>query len=181
MRGGSGLRVIQLGLLLLGFTVLGFGCAQGSLSDRDSRLEQSRLQAEARRRELQLVAGEYAGSSVQPNGATHEIVLRLTIVDSPTVVEGQPEPILMPGLSGFARFYLGTNEYIVFAIDKAAFDVLNSRVELVAVHSEYKELLISLVRVESEMNGTWTAPSMSVSGTIHLTQVPLSSDGRGGE
>lgn len=151
------------------------GCSQGSMSERDARLEQLRLQAEAKRRELQQVVGDYEGESLQSSGATHEIFLRLEIKDIPTAVEGQPEPVMMPALAGFVRFYLGASgstEFIVFAIDKSGFDVSSNRIEVTSSHPEYKELLVSFARNEPELEGNWTAPSMASSGTMSLKRVP---------
>lgn len=147
------------------------GCSQGSLSERDARLEQLRLQSEAKRRELNMVVGDYTGKSVQGDGTTHEILLHLEIKDIPTAVEGQPEPVMMPALNGFIRFYLGalgTSEFIVYAIQKAGFDATANRIEVQAEHPEYKELLISFSRTEPELKGSWTAPSMASSGTMSL-------------
>jgi len=159
-------------LSLIGVATLALSCSQGSLSERDARLEQLRFQAEAKRRELQKVVGEYSGKSEQSTGASHDIFLRLEIKDIPTPVEGQPEPVMMPALSGFLRFYLGSGpmEYIVFAIDKAGFDVAQNKIEFSSSNSEYKELIASLTRTESELKGTWSAPSMAASGTFSLTR-----------
>lgn len=169
---GRGLRFYNL-VWLMGATIL-LGCSQGSLSDRDARLEQLRLQADAKRRELQQVSGDYSGQSTQTNGTTHEILFNLAIKDTPTVVEGIPEPVLMPDLTGSFKFYIGPvggPEYFVVAIEKAGYNVNQGLVEIVASNPEYHDFLISLKRTEPELKGDWSAPGVALSGTMSLKRI----------
>jgi hypothetical protein len=148
------------------------GCAKNELSDRDIKKSQLTNDAEIKRRELLLVAGTYPGQMVQSNGITQVVLLTLEVKDIPTVVEGQIDPIMIPILTGYLKMFLGSganpNEFIGFAVQKAEFDPNTEKLDLVLTHVDYKELLFALVRKEPTLNGNWTAPALSLSGTAAL-------------
>jgi len=150
-------------------------CAKNTMSDRDSRREQIRNHADNKRKELQLVAGDYRGVLVQDNGVSQNVSLRLEIKDIPTPVEGQVDPVLIPTLTGYVRFDFGgsrddNTEYIGFAIQKAEFDSKQDKLDVIASHSDYKEIILGFRRSSDELKGTWTAPAIAVSGTAKLAR-----------
>lgn len=153
------------------------GCSQGSLSERDARLEQLRLQADAKRRELGQVAGDYQGTLIQDPASPNDVALQLKIVDVPTSVEGQPEPVLMPALAGSFTYYLGPvggSDFFVYAISRAGYDPNASRIEIQASNPQAGDLLITLFRTADRLEGTWTAPGLAVSGTLAVKRVGAS-------
>lgn len=145
-------------------------CSAGSLSERDTQIEQGRLRSDAKRKELQQIASDYTGTSKQEaQDITYPVRMRLEIKDVPTPVEGIPEPVLMPVLSGFIRFYVGgPGEFIVFTVEKVGFDTSRNSVEIAASNPESKELSASLSRNGEELAGPWSAPSLSFSGKLLL-------------
>jgi len=148
------------------------GCGQTNLSDRDSKREQLKSSAEVKRRELKLVAGEYRGRLTQTSGVEQMVVLKLEIKDIPTAVEGQVDPVPTPVLTGFMRFYFGLNEsaseFIGFGVQKADFDPINGKLDLVVENSDYKQVILSLEKSGAALNGNWTAPGLSTSGSAQL-------------
>lgn len=159
-------------ILMIAGLFLTLSCAKNSLSDRDAKREQIKSSAETKRKELQIVAGEYNGILTQGSGVDQNTTLSLEIKDVPMVVEGQVDPVPVPTLKGFLRFNLGSAgtgaEFIGFAIDKADFEPKRNKLDLVVSNPDYKEMVISATLSGSKLNGTWTAPSTASSGTISL-------------
>lgn len=157
------LLVLSIVIALLG------GCSKSSLSERDLKLEKLKAAAETKRRELQIVAGNYEGLLVQSSGLEQGVSLRLDIKDIPEVVPGEVDPIMTPILSGYLRFNIGVG--IPFGIEKADFDPKRNKLDVVASDSEYKDILLSMVLASNQLDGTWTAPSSGSSGTISLMRI----------
>lgn len=162
----------SLALLLSVGLLLGTSCARNSLSERDAKREQLKSSAETKRKELQIVAGEYNGLFTPNSGAEQNTTLVLEIKDIPTPVEGQVDPVPIPTLKGFLRFNLGSggngSEFISFSVDKADFDPKRNRLDLVISNPDMKEMIIACTLSGSKLEGSWTAPSNSSSGTISL-------------
>ncbi len=176
-------RILRLGLIALSF--LYAGCAKNSMSDRDVRLSQLTNAAEIKRKELNVVVGRYHGLLTQAGGPTQSVFLNLEIKDIPTPVEGQVDPVMTPILTGYLRFNFASDgdssEYIGFAIQKAEFDPIREKVDLVLNHADYKELIISMERKDPSLKGTWTAPSVAASGAIELQRTNESGSGTAAE
>jgi hypothetical protein len=156
-------RLFQLGLLAL--SLLTVGCAKDALSERDAKLNQAKNAAEAKRRELQPVVGFYTGALVL-NGNEQEMSLTIEIKDIPTPVEGSVDPVMVPTLSGYIKLTLGS-----YAITKADFSPKTNKLDFVGSHVEFKDLIVSADVVGPDISGTWTAPSLSASGTLKLSRV----------
>lgn len=152
--------------------ILTLSCAKNSQSSRDARREQLRNGAETKRRELQIVAGEYNGVVTQNSGVDQNATLQIEIKDIPETEEGKIDPVLIPVLKGFLRFNLGSGgsgaEYIGFSIEKADFDPRKNKLDLVVSNPDYKEMVITCILSNSKLDGAWSAPSNATSGEIHL-------------
>ena len=150
-------------------------CSKQQISERDSRRNQLRNQAELKRKELQLIAGNYSGEVVQASGQTQNAVLSLQVKDIPTQVDGQVDPVITPVLSGFIRFYFGSpdsSEYIGFSVQKAEYDPKRESLDLVTQNANYKQLIIQLVKSTSGvLEGSWTAPDIATSGSAYFEKV----------
>lgn len=142
-------------------------CAKNNLSERDAKREQLKSAAETKRKELQAVAGEYSGVFSQSSGSDIDASLVLEIKDIPTSVDGQVDPISVPTLKGVLRIQLGGSDYIGFPVDKADFDPKRNKLDVVATHSELKDVLLAAQLQGAKLNGSWTAPSIA-SGTFQL-------------
>jgi len=162
-------KVCWVLVLSLGFSV---SCARNSLSERDSRREQLRNSAEIKRKELEQVAGAYAGRLVQDDGTVQNASLRLEVKDLPTAVEGQVDPVMTPVLSGFLRFNLSqdASEYVGFSIQKAEYDPKRSALDLLVTNETYKDLVLGLRLEGNRLTGNWTAPGIGGAGKADFTR-----------
>lgn len=167
-------------LLLMACVFFLSSCSQKSISERDLRLNQQRNAAEAKRKELQLVEGAYLGNMAQSNGISQSVSIRFEIKDIPTTVEEGVDSFLVPILTGFMKIHFGetfqTSEYIGFAIQKAEYDPKREKLDVVVENESYKAIMLSLNHSDTWLRGHWTAPSLSLSGTIEIQKSP---DGTG--
>ena len=152
-------------------------CARKKMSDRDSKREQVRSTADAKRQELALAAGLYRGFLKQ-NGVDQDITLKLEIKDIPDTSTGEVDPILVPILTGSLRLTFGsteTGEYYSYAIEKADFDPNRKKVDLVVNNEHFKQIVLSLEQFGDGFVGTWNAPTLSSSGEteLHKAENPL--------
>ena len=165
--------ILMAGLFLLP------SCAKNSLSERDAKKEQLKSSAETKRKELQIIAGEFNGVLTPGSGVEQNTTLFLEIKDIPTTVEGQVDPILVPTLKGFLRFNLGSggnnSEFIGYSVEKADFDPKRNRLDLVVSNATYKDIILACDLNGTSLKGTWTAPSTASSGTIALDKTQVQS------
>ena len=111
---------------------------------------------------------EYEGQLKQDSGPDRTVVLRLEVKDIPSPVEGSVDPVMTPILTGYLKFVLGSdpNEFVGFGIQKAEFDPKQNKVDLVANHPDFKDMIFSLVRKDGQLQGRWTAPALATSGNV---------------
>lgn len=143
-------------------------CSKNSLSERDSRREQLTSSSDIKRRELQQVAGEYEGV-LKSSTIEQKVTLTLDIKDVPVPVEGQVDPVPTPTLSGYLKFYLGS-DIIGFGIQKADYQT-SGRLDLIVENVQYKEIKLNLTKQENTLEGTWVAPSLSEKGTTKFSKI----------
>ncbi|MBI4405137.1 MAG: hypothetical protein HY537_13325 [Deltaproteobacteria bacterium] len=143
-------------------------CSKSNMSDRDVRREQLRTSAETKRKELQVVEGEYQGLLTLATGVKQKMSLKLDIKDIPTAVDGEVDPVMTPVLAGFLRW--NNNP---FAIAKADFDPKRSRLDIVASDPVYKEIMMALTFANPILEGTWSGPAFADSGTVRLERKNL--------
>lgn len=164
---------LMAGLLLIS------SCAKNSLSDRDAKKEQLKSSTETKRKELQIISGEYNGLLTPNSGVDQNTTLVLEIKDIPTTVEGQLEPVPVPTLKGYLRFNLGSGggnaEFISFSVEKADYDPKRNKLDLVVSNPDYKEIVIACELVGTKLKGTWTAPSTASAGIITLDKTQVQS------
>src|SRR5690606_29640771 len=93
------------------------GCGNRRKSDRELRRDQIRVNAEAKRRELQNVKGRYYGYLEDAKERQLNVTLSLEIKDLPQDEEGEIDPVMVPSLTGFLRLNYDSNEsqYISFS------------------------------------------------------------------
>ncbi len=152
-------------------------CARKKMSDRDSKREQVRSTADAKRHELALAAGLYRGFLKQ-NGVDQDITLKLEIKDIPDTSTGEVDPILVPILTGSLRLTFGSTEdgeYYSYGVEKADFDPNRKKVDLVVNNGQFKQIVLSLEQSGDGFVGTWNAPTLSASGEaeLHKAEDPL--------
>ena len=159
-------------------------CSKNSVSDRDLKREQLRASAETKRAELKAIEGEYSGKTVQSNGKTQKVSLRLDIKDIPNAVEGQVDPVMTPILTGYLCFTFGQgcdpNTSPGYAVQKADYDPNRKALDLV-VDSSGESIIFSLIKTDSKLEGTWTMPTSVSSGTVSLELTTTQSTGGIGE
>lgn len=162
-------KVVSLLLIPLAFSL---SCARNSLSERDSRREQLRNSADIKRKELEQVAGDYAGRLIQDDGTIQNASIHLEVKDVPTAVEGQVDPVMTPTLAGFLRFNLSqdASEYVGFSLEKAEYDPSRAALDLVANNEIYKKLILGLKLTGNTLSGKWTAPDVSGAGSATFTK-----------
>lgn len=163
-----------IGLLFVAATLLvAVGCAKNNQSERDAAREQKRNTAEAKRKELQQVEGNYSGQLMNQSTGRKKIVsLSLSIKDNPEPVDGQVDSVPIPTLTGYLRIELGGKasaaKYVPFALQKAEFDPKQNTLTIVASNNDLKELSMGLNWADPELTGSWTAKDLGYSGTIRL-------------
>ncbi|MEZ4742309.1 MAG: hypothetical protein R3B45_07670 [Bdellovibrionota bacterium] len=152
------------------------GCGSKKKSDRDARREQIRNNAESKRKELKNIEGEYFGLIQQDSSAGQSVTLKIEIKDIPSAEDGEVDPVMIPTLSGYLRFnYGGTNtgseeEYIGFGITNGEYNQKTEKLNLVVENDEFKKVVLDLSKQANELEGTWTAPSLSESGDLSLSK-----------
>ena len=132
------------------------GCNKNSLSDRDSRLEQLRNQAEIKRKELQTVVGLYEGV-IKVEGNDRYVFFDLHIIDRPEYVEGEVDPVLIPVLSGYMNLDKPP-EHTPFGIAKSAFDMKEKNLILTLENDTYGILDIKATHGGSGFSGRFSWP-----------------------
>lgn len=147
------------------------GCSGKKMSDRETRREQQRVNAEVKRQELSPASGEFHGFIIQ-NDQRQDASLRLELKDVPDTSAGDVDPVLIPMLSGSLRLTYGNRgegSFYSFAIQKADFEPQSARLDLVAANETLKEIVLTLHRTPQGYTGSWTSPSSSAAGTIELS------------
>lgn len=166
-------------LVAIAALVFSISCAKNSMSDRDAKREQLKSASETKRKELQIVAGEFNGTLTQNSGVDQNSTLFLEIKDIPTQVEGEIDPVPVPTLKGYLRFNLGSGgtggEFIGFSVEKADFDPKRNKLDVVVSNPDYKEIVIACTLNGSKLEGTWTAPSTASSGSVSLDRTQVQS------
>jgi hypothetical protein len=156
--------------LLAAFFSLSTSCARKKMSDRDSKREQVRNTADAKRKELSPAAGVYRGFLKQA-GLNQDITLSLEIKDIPDTTTGEVDPVLVPILTGSLRLTFGsteTGEFYSYGIQKADFDANRKKVDIVVNNEQLKQIVMSLEQSSDGFAGTWNAPTLSASGEVEL-------------
>ncbi len=158
--------------MMMFFLVAGLSaCGQGGISERDLKRQQQQSASNAKREELKRVEGVYRGTLVGNSDYRQTVILTLRVEDVPEEQEGSVDPILVPKLVGFLRFYFGaedSHEYMDAGITSADFNVARRQVVLVIAHDHFKELLMRLDHVEGSLIGNWVASSVGAQGSAEL-------------
>ena len=150
-----------------------FGCSKKSMSDRDSRREQLRLNAHKKRQELSPLAGNYRGQMIDASGYKQDVSLHLELKDVPETEGGQIDPVLVPTVNGALSLTYGSGsdmELFSFGTNKADYNVSDSRLDVVVSNTNFKDINLSLNFSSDKLNGTWSSPSTSLSGDVNLTR-----------
>jgi len=164
--------MMTLRLVILGLALIFAGCSKEPLSERDAKLNQYKNAAETKRKELREIAGYYEGTLTQTSG-TNRVALQLEIKDIPSFVEGAVDPVLVPTLTGFLKWFAGSeSEFVVFALTKAEFTLRDRKLDFVATNEIYKDILVTGVSQSDKLTGTWSLPAFSGSGTLDFTRLP---------
>lgn len=142
------------------------GCAKDNRSERDSRLEQIRNQAEVKRAELRSVAGRYEGILVSKDNE-RPVTLVLEVRDVPTLIEGEIDPVMIPTLAGFLQLDTPP-EHTPFGIESSEFDVKLKQLTLVLKNPNHGDLFLNLVQESQTFTGDWLAPLLGGQGQVKL-------------
>jgi hypothetical protein len=135
-----------------------------------------RLNAETKKNELSQISGDYSGSMLSLNETPRNIVLHLTVTEEPYSQNGEIDPIMMPKLSGFLKFPVGTSnasEYYSFKIVRGDFDPKRQNLDLVVEHAEFGEMKLTMSLTPVGFTGSWQANSLSLVGTITLSRTSV--------
>lgn len=146
----------SLATFLVLFVALLSACSKQTLSERDSRLEQIRNQAERKRKELKSVVGLYVGE-FEFRGDVIPSKVRLEIFDVPTLVEGQVDPIMIPVLTGYLHLR-EPPEHEPFGIESSEYDAKLKKLTLVLKNPVYGNLYATLQVTDGILSGRWSAP-----------------------
>lgn len=167
------MRFLQIMLVSVILAFLTTGCAKKSMSERDTRREQLRLNAHKKRLEIQPLAGNYRGVLKEAGGSQQEISLHLEMKDIPETEGGQVDPVLIPTVSGALNLTYGSGtslEQISFGTTKADYNAAESRLDVIVSNSAYSDINMTLVRDGDKLSGSWSSPSTSLSGVVELTR-----------
>jgi hypothetical protein len=168
-----------------------FTCGRSRLSDRETRREQIRLNAEMKKRELNAIKGDYAGlvnrdgapdargndgrnaprSAPRSDSQKQRVSLHLEVIEVPFNDNGGIDPVMMPQLSGFLKFPFGStsgDEYLSFKITRGEYDPKRSALELVVNHGQYGDMNLSMTSMVGGFAGHWQALNLSANGTMTL-------------
>lgn len=151
-----------------------FSCSKQTMSERDIRREQLRLNAQKKRQEWTPIAGDYRGILLDQTQGKQDVSLRIEIKDIPEGENGQVDPVLVPSVVGALNLTYGSEseiELFSFAATKSDFNAVESRLDLVVSNSQFKELNLSLLFEDDGLSGTWSSPSTSTSGSLRLARV----------
>ena len=161
------------------------------MSDRETRREQIRLNAEMKKRELNAIKGDYAGlvnrdgapdargndgrnaprSAPRSDSQKQRVSLHLEVIEVPFNDNGGIDPVMMPQLSGFLKFPFGStsgDEYLSFKITRGEYDPKRSALELVVNHGQYGDMNLSMTSMVGGFAGHWQALNLSANGTMTL-------------
>lgn len=166
----GGLLRLLASLVLLASAFAPAGCARKALSERDARREQVRNQAQVKRMELAPVAGVFAGF-LRAGESAYPASLSLAVLDVPDDAGGTIDPVPVPQLQGSLRLEFGVSsdaEWVGFRIARSGWDAARGRLDVVAINSQYKEMVLSLAREGDSLSGTWQVAEAGASGTIEL-------------
>lgn len=157
-------------LLNLIFLLGTLSCSQQKISDQERRREQEIAAAESLRQEYKQVVGVYTGELLGDNDYQQDVTLSLSIQDIPVVVEGQVDPVLTPKLVGQLRLVFSELEFIDAPIQSSEYFAAQKRLNLLVNHSQTGEMSFNLVLSNSQLSGTWVAPTAGNSGTTTLNK-----------
>ena len=152
------------------------GCAKKKKSDRDTRRDQIRQDAQIKRNELQEVTGGYRGLLASEGTKGQNVSLILETKDVPAAEEGEIDPVMIPTLTGYLQFEAfghGTSqksENVGLGFEVADYDPKKKTVNIVAKTSEYESILIEMQLAGDELDGVWTVPKLSSSGKLKLSR-----------
>lgn len=151
--------------------VIASSCSGKTRSERETRRDEIRSQAEHKRQELGQVAGLYYGAFVTEQGDESGATLRLEVIDLPKEVEGELDPVILPVLAGSVRFHLGSSqtgpneETVSFALTSSVFDAERGTIDIVSDNGVYSSLLLELaVEDNGDLQGSWNLTSASLAG-----------------
>ena len=114
--------------------------------------------------------GVYHGELLGANDYQQDVILSLSIQDIPVVVEGQVDPVLTPKLVGQLRLVFSDIEFIDAPIQSSEYFAAQKRLNLLVNHSQTGEMSFNLVLSNSQLSGTWVAPTAGNSGTTTLNK-----------
>lgn len=154
--------------------LLGTACSQKKLSQRDKNLQDQQQSTDVKKSELTSLAGTYWGTFSTTNTAIDQkIKIFLEIKDVPVSKDDGSAPVLTPKLVGFLRFILGdeqAGEYRDCAISSADYVYSSKSLSIVITDEEFKELFITGNANNTDISGSWTAPTLGTSGTLFVSK-----------
>lgn len=169
-------KILAMNLAFLFALCLGVGasgCAKKTMSERDVRREQLRINAYNKRQELAPLAGDYRGHMKDATDYKQDISLHLELKDLPETEGGQVDPVLLPTVSGALSLTYGSGnevELYNFGTTKADFDSAGSKLDLVVSNSQFKDISLTMHLIGGKLVGTWSATSTSSSGEVELVR-----------
>lgn len=157
---------LSLSVLTTLFIVCG-GCSKETLSERDLAREQARARADIKRFELDSIAGIYNGELTEASESTLNALLNLEAKDTPTPVDGQVDPILVPALTGYLRVIVGSGlaEHVNYSVTRSEYDPSKKKLTFVASNTQFKDMYFSLDSENHRLSGSWNAPEAGTTGT----------------
>ena len=167
----------QLNISILSLIVFSiWSCGSNKKSERDVRREQIRNNADTKRKELDLVSGQYFGKLLSQSRDPKKVTLDLTIKEVPQEVEGEVDPIMVPTLSGYVKFSYGaidstTGEQISFKLSNSNYDAKTGKIDIQATNESFKELALTLKNdAQGNLEGTWLSPDLTASGEVFFSR-----------
>lgn len=157
----------QLHLILVLIVVLA-GCSQKKLSDRDRELQERQQAIDVKKAELDPIAGVYEGRMTGDNEYLQDINLTLEVRNVPEN-DKKADPVLIPKLLGTLRFFFGspqTGEHLDAPVASSEFVKQKGLLTIVVKNAQFNEMVIAVQADGITLNGSWSAPSLGVSGKI---------------
>lgn len=145
------------------------GCSKKKLTDRESKKEQQRATAHQKKKELDGIAGVYAGT-LQSSGKSRDLLLTLQIAEVPDTTEGTIDPVMIPKLTGSLKLLFGPltqGEFYTFAVTTSEFDSKSGKLDLTLNNEVFKDLSLTVLKKsEDSLVGTWVAPTLAANGDL---------------
>jgi hypothetical protein len=151
-------------------------CSSSKNSDRDARVEQIRVNATIKRKELRKIVGQFEGVLSNDSRSDKAVFLNLEVKDEVHEEEGELDSILIPNLAGYLSFNFGTKDGVLtdkisFSISKANYSDADSHLDLVVANSEFGEIQLDLSLKNNSLMGSWIAENSSLAGDVAFNLV----------